>query len=667
MTREALLASLAEAVAQRRLRPLDLALARFLAECDAAAPPVLLLLAALLSRQLADGHLCLDLRALDTLADQHDWPAPWRALLAQPPAPSPLLADACGLPTEAPLVLDGHRLYLRRYWNHERAVAQGIRTRLALPPRPAASLRDELDRLFPSTADGGLAWPRIACALAARGAFAVITGGPGTGKTTTVVRLLGLLQTLQQREDRPLLRIRLAAPTGKAAARLNASIAAQRARLELDTAVREAIPAQVDTLHRLLGARTDDRGFRHGPDHPLHLDVLVIDEASMVDLELMAAVLAALPPTAKLILLGDKDQLASVEAGAVLGDLCQRADAGHYDDATVAWLSQAGCGDVRAWASDDARPLDQQVAMLRQSHRFDAESGIGRLAAAVNAGDAAAAMALLESDRDDLGWLAAPASPAQLAAMAVDGRFRPAGTAPSPQAPSGYRRYLEQLRRTRPGDHDGDAAFAAWAQRVLLAFGDFQLLCALRHAGAQSPDRRRPASGGAGRRRPGLVRGPPGHGDPQRLPAGPDERRRRHRPAPPLARRGHAALRGLPRCGRRYGRAFRPAFAPGRRGHRLRDDRAQIARLGVRPCRAGAARRAQRRAHPRAALHRGDPRAPPVQPGRYPRQPGARGGTAHLAALGPGAAAAGITHAVGLTKRSGRPTSTCWCRCRRCR
>jgi len=477
---ETTLSMLDEAVEQRRLRPLDIALARFLAERDPQISPALLLLAALLSRQLADGHLCLDLAALDALAAEYEWPSTWRVLLTMPLPPSPLLANAQGLPADAPLVLDGTRLYLRRYWNHEREVADAIGRRLAAPPLSPDALSTELVRLFPAPVGASPDWPRIACALAARGAFSVITGGPGTGKTTTVVRLLGLLQTLHLRDRPRPLRIRLAAPTGKAAARLNASIAAQIARLDVSDAVRAAVPAQVDTLHRLLGARVDSRSFRHNRANPLHLDVLVIDEASMIDLEMMAAVLAALPEHARLILLGDKDQLSSVEAGAVLGDLCRRADTGHYSEATADWLRAASGDDIAAFVRNDAQALDQQVAMLRHSHRFGATSGIGRLAMAVNAGDIRGVHALLDTPHDDIAWISSDET-ARLTTVAIDGGADCFATGSSDVAPQGYRHYLELLHRERPVADAGEAAHANWAHRVLGGFDRFQLLCALRH------------------------------------------------------------------------------------------------------------------------------------------------------------------------------------------
>lgn len=482
MSRDAMLAMLAEAVTRRILRSLDLAFARFIAECDASAEPPLLLLAALASRQLGDGHPCLDLRALDVLAVEQEWPAAWLELLSTAPLPaSRLLAQADGLPEQAPLVLDRHRLYLRRYWNYERHVAEGIAARLSEGLLPATALRDELQRLFPAQSAEPVQWPRVACALAARGAFSVITGGPGTGKTTTVVRLLGLLQTLHLRQHDIPLRIRLAAPTGKAAARLNASIARQIARLDVQEQVRAAIPMQVETLHRLLGARPDSRRYAYDRRRPLHVDVLVIDEASMIDLEMMAAVLDALPPQARLILIGDKDQLASVEAGAVLGELGRRAEQGGYSAATANWVREATGDDVSAFVREDAQPLDQHIAMLRSSHRFDAASGIGRLASAVNAGDAEAVATLLGAESSDIVWI--PSGVSGLT-WAIDGHVDQSAAQEPNDRPQGFRCYLEPLRRLRPSPDADDTQYRRWGQEVLEAFNRFQVLCAVRQGPA---------------------------------------------------------------------------------------------------------------------------------------------------------------------------------------
>jgi exodeoxyribonuclease V alpha subunit len=481
MSHEAMLTKLADAVAWRVLRPLDLAFAQFIAECDPAADASLLWLAALASRQLGDGHPCLDLQALPLLAQEQAWPDAWLEQLSNVPTPvSRLVANAHGEPEHAPLVLDRQRLYLRRYWNYECRIAQGIAARLNETMLPAAVLHDELQRLFPAATADTVHWPRVACALAARGAFSVITGGPGTGKTTTVVRLLGLLQTLQLRQHATPLRIRLAAPTGKAAARLNASIARQIALLDVQEYVRAAIPLEVETLHRLLGARPDSRRYAYDRRRPLHVDVLVIDEASMIDLEMMAAVLDALPPQARLVLIGDKDQLASVEAGAVLGELGRRAEQGGYSHATAEWLRAATGDDVTAFVHDDAQPLDQHIAMLRSSHRFDAASGIGRLAAAVNLGNVTSVNALLGSPSNDVAWMPTGVSATAVASWAIDGQAERFAISQADDRPQGFRYYLQWLQEQRPPLDANDAQHRRWAHDVLEAFNRFQVLCAVR-------------------------------------------------------------------------------------------------------------------------------------------------------------------------------------------
>lgn len=482
------------------LRELDRAFAAFLAREAPQADPLLVLAAALASHQLGRGHVCLDLRA--TLADasfvlslppDDEWNEPgerpqlpslflagldlprWQAALRHP-----LLVGEG--PGATPLVLAGVRLYLRRYWQYERDVRAAIGRRLARASTlPQAALRQALDSLFPA-APGGPApdWQKLACALAARNAFSIVTGGPGTGKTTTVVKLLAVLQSLALDAGGRPLRIRLAAPTGKAAARLNESIAGAVQRLPLHglrdpEAVRAAIPSAVSTLHRLLGSRPDSRHFRHDADRPLPLDVLVVDEASMVDLEMAAAVLAALPPGARLVLLGDKDQLASVEAGAVLGELCARAREGHYTPATCDWLAAvAGQAPEPALVDGAGQPLDQAIAMLRHSHRFTAASGIGRLAEAVNAGSVAAVREVWAGRPADLLCLTGlEHDDAALRRLVVDG-----GRQAAP--PAGYRHYLDTLRQGQPPQDAGPEEFDAWARGVLAAHAQFQVLCALR-------------------------------------------------------------------------------------------------------------------------------------------------------------------------------------------
>ncbi|NID13892.1 exodeoxyribonuclease V subunit alpha [Luteibacter yeojuensis] len=461
------------ALAEGRIDTLDRAFARFLRELDPAVDPRVQVAAALLSHELGEGHICMPLDTLREREPELGDPADFLGT-------ADVVAQSGG-DASAPLVLENGLLYMRRFWRDEAKVAQAIRDRLG-ERAASVDLRSELARLFP---DEGFHpdWQKVACAIAARSGFAVITGGPGTGKTTTVVRLLGLLQTLALRDGGTRLRIRLAAPTGKAAARLNASIAGQVAQLQVDPAVKQAIPAEVTTLHRLLGSRPDTRAFRHDAENPLHVDVLVVDEASMIDLEMMAATLDALPPGARLVLLGDKDQLSSVEAGAVLGDLCARAEAGHYSSATRDWIREVCDEDVSAWTdappssfrgqepSDPttlmASPLDQHIAMLRHSRRFGSDSGIGALAAAINDGDVGRALAVFDAF-DDLA-LGTP-SPAAIATLAIEGRD---------DAP-GYRHYLDWIERERPPVGAGDDDLARWARGALRAYAGFQLLCATR-------------------------------------------------------------------------------------------------------------------------------------------------------------------------------------------
>lgn len=458
------------------LRRLSGAFARFVASLGPATPPVLLA-ALVLSEMEGQGHSCLPLADLaagpDTSLGWTDgqWtalaaaaaPLPknakaWRAELAS----SELVFLAGEFDYGQPLVLDGDRLYLRRYWRDEMAVADAIRARAqATHPVETPEVRRWLDLLFAShRAADKPDWQKLACAIALRGSVAVITGGPGTGKTYTVARLLALL--LAMAEDAGSRRIALAAPTGKAAARLKQSI--DKALGDLAQRVGDALPLRAlaermgaaRTLHSLLGARPDSRAFAHNGGNLLDVDVLIVDEASMVHLEMMAALLGALPENATLILLGDKDQLASVEAGAVLGDLCHDAQAGNYSDDTLAFVQAASGETIPEQFAGGGGPLAQQTVMLRHSRRFSGP--IGQLALAVNAGDTAAADAVLRAGAGPVRWME-NAHPAQAVALGV----------------AGYRGYLELVKADA-----GGAAHEDWVRQVLQRFEAFRILCAVR-------------------------------------------------------------------------------------------------------------------------------------------------------------------------------------------
>ena len=324
---------------------LDRHLAAFLeGRCGLAAAekPVFRTLVADLSAAMAAGHVCLPVSGESP------------ALLSRSP-----LVSAGGVP--APLVLHAEHLYLHRYFRYERRLADHL-LRLAQVRHQVPGLEALLAGCFPVEA----AAPdrqRLAARLALTRSLTLITGGPGTGKTFTVARILALLL----RVHGPGLRLALAAPTGKAAMRLRQSLAAGLAGLDLPPELAAAVPQQAATLHRLLGVRPDSLRFRHDGGNPLPADVVVVDEASMIDLALMSKLVDALGPTTRLILLGDRDQLASVESGAVLAD-CSRS-------------------------------LPDNTVELDRSYRFD--HGIGRLAGLIKAQDGNGAWDLLDRNAAD--------------------------------------------------------------------------------------------------------------------------------------------------------------------------------------------------------------------------------------------------------------------------
>ncbi|MBL0451316.1 exodeoxyribonuclease V subunit alpha [Aeromonas caviae] len=441
----------------------------------------------------------------DLLADLAD-PASWPALFAA----SPLVGSEQeeGEAPRWPLRLWGDRLYLTRYHDFELGVARHLsalseraewpeiapalsrlfardyglvfgallKARLApdfsvrhfvekyldlvfphevewpavetlLKSAQAASELERLDTLVPEAlcCNG----QKLAAAMAAARPFAVISGGPGTGKTTTVAKLLAILvETGLQGGKAPA--IRLVAPTGKAAARLTESIGAALQALDLPPEWVEAIPTEAGTLHRLLGVIPGRSQFRHHRGNPLHLDLLVVDEASMVDLPMMARLLDALPRHARLILLGDKDQLASVEAGAVLGDICSFIEQG-ISPAQAHWLSrQTG---YRLQGTPSGASVRDSLCLLSKSWRFDQHSGIGQLARACNSGDGAAVEAVWGAGFGDISlhpW---------------------AGEAYNALIAEGVAGYGSYLKAARAGE-DPAAVFKA--------FNGFQILCALR-------------------------------------------------------------------------------------------------------------------------------------------------------------------------------------------
>lgn len=334
---------------------LDRQFGNFVERLHGAHAPELKHAAMCVSRSRAEGHICLPLQEIEIAAD---------VLRA---------SKVVGAPGQfAPLVLDQRdRLYLRRYWEYEQQLARAILDRVAsTPPKiDQRKLTAELKKFFPAAKKGETDWQQIAASKALTSNFTVITGGPGTGKTRTVVAILALLLAQPGGEE---LRIALAAPTGKAAARLTESLRAAKDKFG------SALPDDATTIHRLLGAIPDSPYFRHNAERPLLADVVIIDEASMVDLALMAKLVDAVPIASRLILLGDRDQLASVEAGNVLSDICHAAQ-----------------------SAGNNTPLRKAVVELRRNYRFAETGGIFTLSNAVNAGDTEAATAVLLAPASD--------------------------------------------------------------------------------------------------------------------------------------------------------------------------------------------------------------------------------------------------------------------------
>ena len=418
--------------------------------------PELFLAAALVSGSARDGNICLD---LSTVAGQE--------LLGKENGKDPVICPefdhwltileeirVVGKPGEyKPMILDDRgRLYLFRYWDYQEKLAGLIKKRVNEDVKNInhTLLKEGLERLFPDDGTSDIDWQKVAAFTAVTKKICVISGGPGTGKTATVAKILALLLE-QEGSKRP--RIALAAPTGKAAARLQEIIEHVRGNLNCTDDIKKRIPVETSTIHRLLGTIRNSPYFRHNSKNMLSLDVVVVDEASMVDLPLMSKLVQALPLQSRLILLGDKDQLASVEAGAVLGDMC--------DTGKIHGFSNRFCNDIEIVAGynihelsggDDEPGLHDCIVELRKSYRFGSESGISTVSSAVNEGaDDRAAELLNEGKFEDISWAKLPAPdelPKALREMIVQG----------------FKGYLKV--------HD--------PREIFRLFNDFRILCAVR-------------------------------------------------------------------------------------------------------------------------------------------------------------------------------------------
>jgi exodeoxyribonuclease V alpha subunit len=374
-----------------RARDIDIEFSRWL--CGLAGTPndSVAIAAYLASARTAHGDVCAD---LGRLADRRD--VVEGTDLATPPldewisnlGKSPLV----GAPgATCPLILDdAGRLYLQRYWRFEQDIAGHLLSRSRESRDVDIDvLRSGLGRLFPQNG-ADVDWQKVAAASAVLRSLAVISGGPGTGKTTTVVKILALL--VEQSKGQPPA-IALAAPTGKAAARLQEAVAAAIDALDVSAEVRAAIPRKASTLHKLIGARRGKSSTYHNEGHPLAIDTLVVDEGSMINVALMSKLLRALPATARLVLVGDKDQLSSVEAGALLSSIC--GDAGRYGVEFGERLKSVLGFDLPLTSGPAG--LSDSIVVLRKNYRFSETSGLGMLANLIREGRGAEAIAALRN------------------------------------------------------------------------------------------------------------------------------------------------------------------------------------------------------------------------------------------------------------------------------
>lgn len=417
------------------------------------------LAASLVSRAASDGRSSLDVAGIEAqeflrLINYFRPSGPPLETWLEQLARSPVVAHAGDPDDFRPLVLvGGTRLYLYRYFDYERRLAARLAAmnRPAALPCPAPVATALLSRLFPR--EGGVRpdWQKIAAATALLRRLCIVSGGPGTGKTTTVVKVLALLLALH-----PTLRVALAAPTGKAAARLQASLRDQLAGLPLAAEVKARLPAEAYTVHRLLGHRPGRVSFRHDREHPLPYGLVVVDEASMLDLALATKLVEALPDDGRLILLGDKDQLSAVETGTVFANLCvtrgmsaeMRESVEVLIDET---LPETGVGATQAQGRSDA------VVWLEQGHRYARGGAIGALVERVREGDAEAVLAFLAGRSEgevgsEVLWQDTVPGAEPLAATLIEG----------------YAEYLDAVQSGAP------------PEAVLAAFEHRRVLCAVR-------------------------------------------------------------------------------------------------------------------------------------------------------------------------------------------
>ncbi|MDY6903103.1 MAG: exodeoxyribonuclease V subunit alpha [Thermodesulfobacteriota bacterium] len=395
------------------LGALDIRFAELMTALDGHTPAdVLFPAAALTSWASRRGHVCFDLQRGEALLTEEGYPVTLPSAAQSPDQwPGTLSkSSVVGRPGEfKPMIMDNQaRLYLHQYWFYENELAGFIVQRYQMPvPLDKDLLADGIKRLFPSVG-AGINMQAVAAVSALTHGFCAVSGGPGTGKTTTVAGILALMaeQAAARMEERPL-EIVLTAPTGKAAARLGDAVSTARHSLDSPASNLAILPGHAATIHRLLGSMPDSARFRYNRQNKLTADVVVVDEASMVDLRLMTHLVAALHDRCRLILVGDMDQLSSVAAGSIFADICKAGGINKFSRRFQAILSDVGVtGDLpgQSEPSEAGQPADAVIGLDR-NFRFAEDSGISRLSRAVRNGDFQEAMAVLSDDKiTDVRW-----------------------------------------------------------------------------------------------------------------------------------------------------------------------------------------------------------------------------------------------------------------------
>jgi exodeoxyribonuclease V alpha subunit len=391
------------------LSKIDIHFGKFIAGLDNNNNPDIFLAAALVSRATCDGDGYIDLNSINRKPPFLDVNGEDKLKSLQLSELLKTLSQSrvVGKPGEfRPLVLDEkNRLYLYRYWDYENKLSRTIKSRIKedIKGIDRFILKDSLNRIFPNDGSDEFNWQKVAGFIAAFKKFCVITGGPGTGKTFTTTKILALLLEISRKDK---LNILLAAPTGKAAARIGESIKSAKKTLNCRDDIIKAIPSEAYTIHRMLKTIPGSPYFYHNAENPLAADILVVDELSMVDLALMYKLISAVKNDARIILIGDRDQLASVEAGFVMADICDRDNIhlfSEYFYKQFEKLTQCKM-DVSNSKLKDKPGLYDCMVVLKKSYRFTVNSGIGKCSRAINNGKFDETVSILKNSPNQIDW-----------------------------------------------------------------------------------------------------------------------------------------------------------------------------------------------------------------------------------------------------------------------